>query len=192
MRGGEGPYWPWSSTMIPPGRRSISTGLPCPNQVPTCSGSVSTAQTRSTGAAMLISRSIRSAVMARLLVSMARCASAALHIETRCASDDLRKLSRSWCARVSDKGPRIAVAGDAGGSLVVGADDEVVEGSPSRLIADLLDRPTDVVQLSDRHLQRSFVWLVGREHGVVDARLPSHLDVTAEYVGNGPPGSEGD
>src|SRR4051812_23081956 len=79
---GKTPYSPWSRRMTPPGRRSISAGWPEPNQLPTCSGSVMTAHTRSTGALMKVSRSIRSLFMtASILSSSDLCATLRLHID---------------------------------------------------------------------------------------------------------------
>src|SRR6185436_17881390 len=53
------------SAIAPPGRRSISAPA-SPNHVPTCSGAVTSSHTRSTGAAISVSRSIRSGVMSSL------------------------------------------------------------------------------------------------------------------------------
>jgi len=72
-----------------------------------------------------------------------------------------------------------------GCSPVDGVEDEVGVGAQLGPIADLVERPADLVQVVRRHLQRRLVGLVGGQDHVVDARLVRHLDVAAQDVGDG-------
>src|SRR5215207_173271 len=94
----------WTS-IAPPGRRSISAPA-SPNQRPTCSPCVSSSQTRSTGAAIVVSRSIC------MTEPPGRCVTAGLHIGARDATARLHDKAGGGAERVRAAG-RVAEAEQA-------------------------------------------------------------------------------
>jgi hypothetical protein len=72
----------------------------------------------------------------------------------------------------------------AGAGLVV--DDEVVGAVHAPSARDRGGRGADVPELGDGHLQGRLVGLVAGAERVVAARVPGHLDVAAEHVGDWP------